>query len=76
MVAAVVDLHFEVDDFVPRKEAVLGCLLDALVDRGDVLLGNGAAQFLDILGNGLCRTLADFPVSKLTLCLESQAALY
>ena len=44
MEGAVVYLDFEVYNFVAGKEAVLGCALNTLVDRGDIFLGNGAAD--------------------------------
>ncbi len=44
MVTSVVDLNFEVDNFVTRKEAVSCRALNTLVDSGDIFLGNGAAD--------------------------------
>ena len=44
VVASVVNLYFEVNHFVPCKEAVLGRALNALVDSGDVFLGNRTAD--------------------------------
>ncbi len=44
MIAAVVDLNFEVYHFVARKEAVSCRAADTLIDCGDIFLGDRAAD--------------------------------
>ena len=44
VVASVLNLYFEVNDFIACKETVLGSALNTLIDSGDIFLGNRAAD--------------------------------
>ena len=69
VVASVVNLYFEVNHFVPCKEAVLGRALNTLVDCGDIFLGNRAADgevFEHVARTGFAGNEVDFAVAVLT----------